>query len=107
MDFLEKLEKIKYRKVRRKHLRKFIDEYRTKDKEYLYKTIIKLLEEWNGIYYDRQIYIDCNFNNELTHDFIATGVVKSEIDFVDTDDPIEHPGIVFRYTDKIKNDCYN
>ena len=55
--------------------------------------------------YDRQIYIDANFN--VTHDLLASLVVKGEVDFIDSDDPVEHPGIVFRYTDKMKNDCYN
>ena len=105
MDFLEKLENTKYGKVKRRLLRKFIDEYRTKDSEYLHQTLVKILDEYGGIYYDKQIYIDANFN--VTHDLLSSLVVKGEVDFVDSDDPVEHPVIVFRYTDKMKNSRYN
>ena len=57
MDFLEKLEKTKYGKVKRRLLRKFIDEYRIKDKKYLHETLVKMLDEWDNIYYDRELYI--------------------------------------------------
>ena len=105
MDFLEKLKNTKYGKVKRKLLRKFINEYRIKDSDYLHQTLVKILDEYGGIYYDRQIYIDANFN--VTPDLLASLVVKGEVDFVDTDDPVEHSGIVFRYIDKIKKFRYN
>lgn len=101
MDFLEKLEKTKYGKVKRRLLRKFIDEYRIKDKKYLYQTLVKMLDEWGNIYYDRELYIDYNFT--LTHELIAALVVSEKVDFEDTYDPVEHPGIVFRYVKDLKN----
>ncbi len=95
MDFLEKLKNTKYRKVKQSLLRKFIDEYRIKDKKYLYEILVKILDEWGNIYYDRQLYID--FNYQFPHNKIATLIVDGKVDFEDTYDPIEHPGIVFRY----------
>ena len=101
MDFLEKLKNTKYGKVKRRLLRKFIDEYRIKDKKYLYETLVKMLDEWGNIYYDREIYIDYNFT--LTHELLAALVVNGKVDFEDTYDPIEHPGIVFRYVKDLRN----
>ena len=100
MDFLEKLKNTKYGKVKRRLLRKFIDEYRIKDKKYLHQTLVKMIDEWGNIYYDRELFIkfDCKFNHEL----LATLVVNGKVDFEDTYDPVEHPGIVFRYVKDLK-----
>ena len=101
MDFLEKLEKNKYGKVKRRLLRKFIDEYRIKDKKYLYETLVKMLDEWGNIYYDRELYID--YDCTLTHELLAALIAHGKVDFEDTYDPVEHPGIVFRYVKDLRN----
>ena len=57
--------------------------------------IIKEIYNLGGeMYWDRQIYIDCNFDDETMHDLVVS---SDKVKFVPSDDEEEHPGIVIRY----------
>ena len=46
------------------------------------------------MYWDRQIYIDSDFDDETMHDLVVS---SDKVNFVPSDDMEEHPGIVVRY----------
>ena len=47
-----------------------------------------------NIYWDRQIYIDCGFDDEKMHDIVTQ---TDKVHFEPSDDVEEHNGVVVRY----------
>lgn len=49
------------------------------------------------LYWDREIFIDCNGNEKTMKDLVR----KSDlVKFEPSDDPTEHPGVVIRYKEQ-------
>ena len=66
------------------------NEFVSKINEIIYKEVF----EYNGgLYWNRELFIDCGADDELCRKMIHTNKVM----FVPSDDPIEHPGIMLTY----------
>jgi hypothetical protein len=55
-----------------------------------------------GLYWNRELFIDCGTDAELCRKMIHTNKVM----FVPTDDPIEHPGITLTYKPEFRKEQY-
>lgn len=53
----------------------------------------------SGLYFDREIFIDANFNNELMRKIT---MYSGKVQFEPSNDPTEHPGVVVRYKEEYK-----
>jgi hypothetical protein len=53
-----------------------------------------MFEQGYNLYFNRQIYIDCGFNDDAMHDLV---IKTNKCKFVPSDDPDEHPGVVVHY----------
>lgn len=55
-----------------------------------------------GLYWNRELFIDCNADDELCRKMIHTNKVM----FVPADDPFEHPGITLAYKPEFRKTEY-
>jgi hypothetical protein len=55
-----------------------------------------------GLYWNRELFIDCGTDVELCRKMIHTNKVM----FIPTDDPIEHPGITLTYKPEFRKEQY-
>lgn len=60
-------------------------------------TLDEYLAGGGDLYWNRDIYIECGFDEEKMHNLLK---VCTGIEFVLSDDPVEHQGIVVRYIPK-------
>ena len=56
--------------------------------------INELYQKGGALYWDRQIYIDCNSDDERMRSLVTR---TDKVEFEPSDDPTEHPGVVVRY----------
>lgn len=59
--------------------------------------IEELYDNGCAMYWDRKIFIDCNFNEKKMRDLVKSSDL---VQFEPSDDPEEHPGVVIRYKRK-------
>lgn len=55
-----------------------------------------------GLYWNRELFIDCGTDAELCRKMIHT----NKVIFVPTNDPIEHPGITLTYKPEFRKEQY-
>lgn len=67
--------------------------------EIIYKEVFNCK---GGLYWNRELFIDCGTDAELCRKMIYTNKVM----FVPTDDPIEHPGITLTYKPEFRKEQY-
>ena len=53
----------------------------------------KVFNKGGNLYFDRELFIDSNFDTEECRKMIH----RTDVMFRDTKDPVEHPGITFCY----------
>ena len=80
-----------------KKLNKIIAEKKEGFIDELNKLIADLYEQGGEMYWDRDIFINCNGDDERMRDLVRkTNLVQ----FEPSDDPDEHPGVVIRYKEE-------
>lgn len=77
-----------------KKLNKIIAEKKEGFIDELNKLIADLYEQGGEMYWDRDIFIDCNGDDERMRDLVRK---TDSVQFEPSDDPVEHPGVVIRY----------
>lgn len=55
----------------------------------------KVFNRGGSLYWDRELFIDCYGDDNLCRTLIRTQ--PDEVMFIPTFDPVEHPGITFKY----------
>lgn len=77
-----------------KHLNSLIDKKEDGFIDVVNAIIAKLYKDGYAMYWDRDIFIDCNGDDEKMADLVRK---SNKVHFYPSDDPEEHQGIVVRY----------
>ena len=75
------------------------DEFIAKINEIIYNEVFQC---GGGLYWNRELFIDCGADDELCRKMIHTNKVM----FVPSDDLIEHPGITLAYKPEFSKEQY-
>lgn len=67
-------------------------------------TMYKVLHEGGGLYWHREVFIDCNGDRERMSKLVTE---SDKVHFEPSDDPDEHPGVVVRYNEKNESAKYD
>lgn len=83
-----------------KRLNKLIDEKKEGFLNKVNKIMCNIYEDGGMLYWDREIYVNCGFDDERARNLVRkTDLVM----FEPSDDPEEHPGVVVRYKNREEN----
>ncbi len=62
----------------------------------LNEIMCKVFKEGGDLYWDRELYIDCNGDDDKIKELVRT---SDKVHFEPSDDPQEHLGVVVRYNE--------